>query len=198
MKNNKIVKNIAISILTLSLFLSSSLSVFAADYYTFNDHVLNGGVGNYGVNNRYYFITASASTYSSSFQTAMSDWIYTTSRLGVTTPISYVQTTTQSSSVLDVYAVKLPITDTTLAYTDFIRNGSEIDPYTQNWGWNKVTFNITICATTNIGTAAHEIGHAFGLAHNNSNVYSIMCQTGSGRKVSQAQVCDLNGINHLY
>lgn len=48
------------------------------------------------------------------------------------------------------------------------------------------------------GTIAHEAGHAFGLAHNQGNPKSIMCQTGSGRSVSSAQICDLKGINHLY
>ena len=48
------------------------------------------------------------------------------------------------------------------------------------------------------GTIAHEAGHAFGLAHNQGNPKSIMCQTKYGRAVSSAQICDLKGINHLY
>ena len=46
--------------------------------------------------------------------------------------------------------------------------------------------------------AAHELGHAMGLSHRNTNKSSIMCQANSGRTVIRAQKVDLKTINHLY
>ena len=74
-------------------------------YHTFGDYTLNGGVGSYGSANRYYWIDASAfsSSQISSIISAAQTWVYTSSAIGVTTPISIERTTTQSSSVFDVY-----------------------------------------------------------------------------------------------
>lgn len=47
-------------------------------------------------------------------------------------------------------------------------------------------------------TAAHELGHVFGLAENNSNPYSIMCQNASGRKVSVPMYVDLIQVRNMY
>ncbi len=125
--------------LLVCLLLSQSANVFAADYYTFNNHVLNGGVGNYGYNNRYYFITSSASGYTSLIDAAMNDWIYTTSRLGVTTPISFVKTGTQSSSVMDVYAGNYYDSSSGIAgFTTFWTYSTQQDPNNNNWGWGKI------------------------------------------------------------
>lgn len=44
----------------------------------------------------------------------------------------------------------------------------------------------------------HEIGHAFGLDHNNSNQYSIMCQMEFGRQVQSVQAVDNTALNGLY
>ena len=98
----------------IALALCSSVfpSAMAADghvcphrYHTFGDYTLNGGVGNYGSANRYYWIDASAfsSSQISSIISAAQTWVYTSSAIGVTTPISIERTTTQSSSVFDVY-----------------------------------------------------------------------------------------------
>lgn len=37
------------------MFLGATQVAFA--YNTFGDHVLNGGVGNYGYSNRYYYVS---------------------------------------------------------------------------------------------------------------------------------------------
>ena len=49
-----------------------------------------------------------------------------------------------------------------------------------------------------LGTLIHEMGHAFGLAHYNSNPNSIMCQTNKGRKVQRVQKTDNDTINAIY
>lgn len=196
------ITNFLIITLTTALLLSQSVTAFA--YETLNNHKLNGGVGNYGYSNRSYYITSSASNYYSAISSAMSDWIHTTSRLGITTPISYVNTTTQSSSVMDIYAGSYsyyPYTDTN-AWTEFWTYSTQQNPNNNNWGWNKIYINIynTSSYSPDIqkGVAAHEMGHCFGLDENNSNQYSIMCQMGSGRAVTESQYDDANGVNYLY
>jgi Matrixin len=184
---------------SFTLFLPSSASA----YNTFNNHVLNGGVGNYGNNKRYYYITSSASSYESLIDQAMNEWIYTTERVGITTPISYRKTTTMSQSVMDIYAGSYyPSYMGVLGETEFWKYDTKLDPYQENWGWNKIKLNNpnfnNLNSTDRKGTIAHEMGHAFGLAHNNSNPYAIMCQLGYGRKVSNSQADDLHGINYLY
>lgn len=85
------------------MFMCSVSTVYA--YNTYNQHKLTYGVGNYGKDTKHYFITSSASGYASYINTAMSEWVNTTSSMGVTTPISYTKTTTQSSSRMDIYQV---------------------------------------------------------------------------------------------
>jgi len=48
------------------------------------------------------------------------------------------------------------------------------------------------------GTMSHEIGHALGLAHDNSNPNVVMCQLKFNRVVNAAQSDDLDGISYLY
>lgn len=77
-------------------------------YSTFGDKVLNGGVGDYGSDNRYYWVSSSFSdTYVGYISTAVEKWVYTTESVGVTTPISLLKTTTQSSSSFDFYKKSL-------------------------------------------------------------------------------------------
>lgn len=49
-----------------------------------------------------------------------------------------------------------------------------------------------------LGTLIHEMGHAFGLAHYNSNPNSIMCQASKGRNVQRVQKTDNDTINAIY
>ncbi|NCU34130.1 matrixin family metalloprotease [Candidatus Saccharibacteria bacterium] len=92
-----------------------------------------------------------------------------------------------------------------LAETRFYSNtGSNIQPYTSNWSFANIYINhdgYSLPSISNdmaLGTTIHEMGHAFGLAHYNNNQYSIMCQTGYGRKVQRVQKTDNDAINQLY
>ena len=49
-----------------------------------------------------------------------------------------------------------------------------------------------------LGTLIQEMGHAFGLAHYNSNPNSIMCQASTGRNVQRVQKTDNDTINAIY
>jgi len=72
-------------------------------YHTFGDKVMNGGIGQYGNNRRYYWRdTAFASSYTTPIDTAVSEWVNTTSAVGVTTSISIRETTTRSAAYFEV------------------------------------------------------------------------------------------------
>lgn len=191
-------KKIPAVLLVILLTISSSSTVNAASYYTFNDHTMIGGVGGSGT--KYYWVKS----YTKKSNAAMKDWVYTTSRLNYSTSLSFKSTSDRANSVIDIMSTSSrgSHSKNVLAWTEFYKSGSSITPSENNWKYcyiklYKPTFK-SLSSSGKKGTIAHEMGHAFGLAHNNSNPNSIMCQTGSGRRVSSAQICDLKGINHLY
>ena len=123
--------------------------------------------------------------------------------IGVTTPISIERTTTQSSSVFDVYKKYLGVN--TLGQTEFwtysthhaLTNGA----LSTNYGYTKIYINTYESSMTGKqlqSTIAHEFGHAFGLSHRQTVPSSIMCQTKYGRTAIRASASDLQTINHLY
>lgn len=195
----------AIILLVVLLMFSLTLSANAVANKIGN-YVLNGGVGSWGSYNRNFYITSSASTYATTIQNAINSWIYTTDRLGVSTSISWARTYTQSSSVMDLYYGQY-FSSGVLAGTTFWLFQVNVDPTTQNWGWGKIQLNQSTTSTggyNNLtpynrqGTAAHEIGHVFGLDETNTDKTSIMCQLGSGRTVNQSQIGDLTPIQQMY
>lgn len=176
-------------------------------YHTFGDYTLNGGVGNYGYTNRYYWVSSSfSSTYVTYIQNSVKQWVNTTSDIGVSTPISIVKTSTKTSSVFDVYSTYLGAT--TLGRTDFWKSGAKLTlnssgALTQNYGYTYIHVNPTALnsesASQRQATVAHEFGHAMGLSHKNTVSTSIMCQNQGGfRTATRASASDLNAINHLY
>lgn len=189
-------------VVATALLILLALSGTAWAFNTYNDHVLNGGVGNYGANPRYYYITNSALDHESDITSAMWDWIHTTSRLGITTPIYWARTSTQSYSVMDIYHNYYYDPSTGIvAATEQILNGYVIDPYATNWNWGKIKLNDPVFDNLSDynekGAVAHEMGHLMGLAHT-SVTNRIMCPLGWGRTVNACQADDANGINYLY
>lgn len=202
-----------LGILVAILFVSCFFSFNAFAYNTWG-YTLNGGVGNYGYNTRHYWVDSSASSYSTMISNAVSSWVNTTSRLGITTPISIASTSTKSSSYFDIYYLSMPGSSNTVAGTYFyVKNVGCINPNleapNQNYSWTEIHLNSSVFPnlTGNTyltadqkrqGTVAHEFGHAMGLAHSNNNMYVIMCQLASGRRVYLPMTDDANGINSLY
>lgn len=167
------------------LFWNASIKCNSAiAFNTFRGYKLNGGVGNYGFTDRYFYVTSSASTLSTMISTAVNSCNYTTASVSVTPPISLVKTTTQPSSVFDVYydASAFPNDNSTLGITQMYVYSTNVQSpnYTgapsQNWGWSKIILNpncfgtLTTEYTNGVsvalakqGTTAHEFGHAMGL-----------------------------------
>ena len=189
----------------LTLFLFGFISVPGFAYNTFSGHVLRGGVGNSGNNTRYYYLDSSASGYSMIIDAAVNTWNNTKDNPGVTTPIWFKKTTTKSSSVMDYYAKNSSDTSVlgeTLLYSGSGSNSVKINPNQSNWTWGKVLIyknSISGMTTTKKqGVVAHEMGHVMGLAHNNTDPKTIMCQTKYGRSVYRPAKDDCHGINYLY
>jgi len=86
----------------------------------------------------------------------------------------------------------------------FNSSGGQISPTSANWAYAEIHINndtFRLPSFTNAqaqGTVIHEMGHAFGLAHDQGNPYSIMCQTGAGRIVQSVQKVDNDAILTLY
>lgn len=180
------------------MFMCSVSTVYA--YNTYNQHKLTYGVGNYGKDTQHYFITSSASGYASYINTAMSEWVNTTSSMGVTTPISYTKTTTQSSSRMDIYQVST--VNEWWGLTTMYNGSTEVDPFSSNWAWGKIQLDADfsdLSENKRLAVIAHEMGHVMGLAHSDfSNVLMRADIAYNSSSTSRAQTNDLGGINYLY
>lgn len=189
--------------------------IFSASVYAKKGtYVLNGGVGNYGNNRRYYYIDSSCNSagVDQVIRAAWSDWINTT----VYTPISTRETTTKSQSCFDFYYNEFESFTTLNGITHFYLNsGSEvtIDYLTlrpsANWDWTNININSSnyLQLSTNQNNmnyrkyvVAHEIGHAMGLVHadENSTDVTIMHRSTNSANTDICSQIDLEDINQMY
>lgn len=79
-------------------------------YHTLGDKKMNYGVGEYGSNHRYFYLSGFNSTFNGYARNSVKEWVYTTSSVGVTTSISIKETTTKSKAYFKI------ICDNTLPY----------------------------------------------------------------------------------
>lgn len=104
-------------------------------------------------------------------------------------------------SNMDFYSNRYLPSGTLARTTFFDIRGNQLT-YTQNWYFTEITLNPGLLSQYSndhqIGTIAHEMGHAFGLDHANLNPYSIMCQTGSRRIVQRPQEVDDAVVRNIY
>lgn len=156
------------------------------------------------INNIHYFITSSATSYATPISAASANW-WRPFGPGSNSLYPNTRTYNQTYSAIDYYAYS-DSTSNCNAYTTFIINPSQtaVSPYASNWSFGRIYINSYYAnraqggfplPQTQQGIAAHEQGHVFGLDEHNSNIYSIMCQTSSGRAVYTVQVTDNNYFN---
>lgn len=126
-------KPLLVMVLLVIIFFNTSVT-YAADYYLCGQKI-NGGVGNYGYNARYYWTDSGLSTAQNNrCDDAMISWVRTTSSLGYTTPICYYRTTAKSSSSMDVYRTSMPERRSN-AWTEYWSKSANrrVDPSKENW-----------------------------------------------------------------
>ncbi|EHJ00730.1 peptidase M10A and M12B matrixin and adamalysin [Clostridium sp. DL-VIII] len=188
-------RNFIISLLVCSsVVVSNAIPAFA--YNTYNDHVLIGGV-----NGIKYHIADSASSIESTIDSAVSGW--NNANCGV----SLIKNE-HSQSVNKIVVYDDEDEDTAngiIAYTKFyLPNITRPDKWTRatpnvNWTQNHIIVNPgmykNLAYDQQLGTIAHELGHAFGLAHVN-DTSDLMYPKMLGVYLPQSD--DIAGIKHLY
>ncbi|WP_088013777.1 hypothetical protein [Gottfriedia acidiceleris] len=124
-------KKLFTSLIVIFCILTSFSFPFKTSYaYNTYGHKLVNGEGNYGQNRQYYFLDSSLGSEKQKFKDAMNKWIYGT----ITTPISFRETTTKSSSVIDVY--KITAKDYGVAgITYFMYGKKNVDASKNDWYW---------------------------------------------------------------
>ena len=179
-------------------------------YHTFGDYKMNYGVGEYGNNRRYFWMTGFNSTYQTYIRNAVDEWVHTTdSGPRVTTSISIRETTVKQNALFEFHN-KFHGTYT-LGQTSFHMYDREISlnaqgALTENYGWAMMDICVStldnpsfaISAAQKKATISHELGHGMGLSHQNTRPASIMCQNQYGRYATRADAQDCRTINHIY
>lgn len=155
-----------------------------------------------GVTYKKYYISSTASDFTSNIETAINQWMYP---IGMTNKINFTKTTDYMNSQMDVFAEYRSSGTHSNAngWTEFgYRNPPRQLTYPDsNYDGGIIylnIYNVTANTTRTVGVIAHEMGHVFGLHENNANQYAVMCQEAYGRLVTRAGEDDNNGVNYLY
>lgn len=144
--------------------------------------------------------------WSSYITNAANNWMYPGSGMGNPIYINFVGS--NYGSMMDFhlnYDAYFGGNRDTYAWTRmFNGSGALTWPWNANWSYAEIHINDDMYRLPSfsnnqaLGTTIHEMGHAFGLAHDYVNRYSIMCTLDYGRVVQRVQPPDNDAINIKY
>lgn len=188
-------------VMSVAVMCATSIPAQAAPYDNWYNNRLVYGIGGGG---QAYWIAPSASNLTGSIDNAMANWINTSSRLGVWTPLYWSKTTNKSSARMELHYIYGPTTSF-CGRANLIRNSNPVYPWlgtNRNWVWGKIDFNtrtfFTSGCTNRQGIVSHEMGHVFGLSHDLGSGSHLMYYGIAGTSVQWATVDEANRINALY
>jgi len=143
---------IIIVVLLLSIQTASAATPCTHGLYTWSDLKTLNGVGNYGNNRQYYWRTGFSTTWCTFVDDAVSEWVNTTSGVGVTTPISIRHATTKSEAMFEIWNDQLP--KGALGYCAHYVQQTEviITQITQNWYWSRISIDVSQIDATMFGS----------------------------------------------
>lgn len=187
------IKKILFTILSIIVFISNCIPVHA--FNTFNDYVLIGGIYD-----RTYYIVVSG-YYETVFKNAFSDWNATYP----STDFKFKETYSPSTATIrcNTYKNKYDglngYCELNVSGAGFVSNINK-EP-NDDWTAARIYINEEALSNTaadfDKGVAAHEIGHAIGLAHNNIKTV-LMCPASLGRTATEPTDDDIDGVIYLY
>ena len=191
--NTKNKKFVAIFFMVLAVFM---ILPFIADAAVF------GGKYTRGISRVSYYIDYDSGT--GYYEYLIIDAEHNWESPGFTSPVGMVAASSNAGTMLDIYTEDsnfwggdTSVWGETRFYDQFANQQSPSVDYifTRIYINDSAVHNIS--ATKIRRMIIHEMGHAFGLAHN-SNPYSIMYPYDEGHMVNTVQQVDVNDLNALY
>lgn len=182
-------------------FVNASEITPRTTYYTFGHKIT------WNIENIWYYVDSSASSYSSLIAESADNWVHTGHGYNKLYP--FIATTNKTLSAADFYNKSLG--SNTLGVTwmykrvngNAIRvNGSNGAP-TENWLFCEIELNPSLLNNYSYklrkNVVVHEMGHCFGLAHNPSNK-TVMYPYANGldSSVNGVTAVDNQTFNYIY
>ncbi|WP_369298719.1 hypothetical protein [uncultured Neglectibacter sp.] len=148
-----------------------------------------------------YYVDSSASVFTTQIANAAHNWVYT--GYGYNRLYPFTETTNIKLSAADFHGYNNYLdgkNGETIFWNRYSFGGAqyEVNPNEYDWLFCDVNLNRyfmdNMTSDNKKGVIAHEMGHVFGIGHNNLNSYSIMCQENWGRAVSTVQKVDADAF----
>ncbi len=191
-------KSLVVILLILVLSISTS-NVFAIVPTYPNNAKFNRGVGNVC-----YYVDSSVSSNTWYINDAINNWVDTGYGWN---PIYVTPVSSNYATHIDFYGMyegngDTIIGDGVLGYVSFwdINSNLVVTPPEapeRDYFYTELVYNLTENYRPDI-VFRHEIGHTFGLFHDDYNPYSIMYPNVDGMKINTVQKTDHDTINYLY